>query len=381
MTSPIQTLAPGIKVIASPQTWMEGAAIQQLTTTAGLAGMRQVVGMPDLHPGRGYPVGAAFFSEGRLYPALVGNDIGCGMSLWGTDLPTAKLHLDKLERRWRSMDDPLDETDEGELLEPEWKDHPHRRALGTLGGGNHFAELLRIDTEYDGATLSALGFTPKTAVLLVHSGSRGLGEAILRKHVDDFGHHGLEGGSKDAAEYLSQHQDALLFAAANRRCIAKRSLARLRIEGSQALDLLHNFVEPTTIGGVSGWLHRKGAAAANAGVVVIPGSRGDHSYLVEPIPSEKSLFSLAHGAGRKWGRADCKGRLSGRYKEQDLQRTVLGSRVICEDRALIFEEAPEAYKKINSVIDDLVAAGLIRLLARMTPILTYKTRRGNRDCS
>ncbi len=58
--------------------------------------MHRVAGMSDLHPGRGYPVGAAFFAIGRLYPALVGNDIGCGMALWRTDIPTAKLHLDKL---------------------------------------------------------------------------------------------------------------------------------------------------------------------------------------------------------------------------------------------------------------------------------------------
>ena len=69
-------------VVASDTTWMEDAALQQLLTTSQLEGMQRVAGMPDLHPGRGYPVGAAFFSTGRFYPALVGNDIGCGMALW-----------------------------------------------------------------------------------------------------------------------------------------------------------------------------------------------------------------------------------------------------------------------------------------------------------
>ena len=85
----IRNLSDGVVLIAADDTWIEGKAIQQLETTARLPGMHRVAGMPDLHPGRGYPVGAAFFAIGRLYPALVGNDIGCGMALWRTDLPTA----------------------------------------------------------------------------------------------------------------------------------------------------------------------------------------------------------------------------------------------------------------------------------------------------
>lgn len=69
-------LFDGVSLIASDDTWIEGDAIRQLQTAKALDGMRHVVGMPDLHPGRGYPVGAAFFSVGRLYPALIGNDIG-----------------------------------------------------------------------------------------------------------------------------------------------------------------------------------------------------------------------------------------------------------------------------------------------------------------
>ncbi|MFX8293439.1 RtcB family protein, partial [Acinetobacter baumannii] len=66
--------------------------------------------MPDLHPGRGYPVGAAFFSVGRLYPALIGGDIGCGMTLWATDLDANKVSLDKLDKRLGNIDTPLDES-------------------------------------------------------------------------------------------------------------------------------------------------------------------------------------------------------------------------------------------------------------------------------
>ena len=70
----IRNLSDSAVLVAADDTWIEGKAIQQLETTARLAGMHRVAGMPDLHPGRGYPVGAAFFSVGRFYPALVGND-------------------------------------------------------------------------------------------------------------------------------------------------------------------------------------------------------------------------------------------------------------------------------------------------------------------
>ena len=82
-----------VAIIASERLWLEDSAVQQLNTTAQLAGMVRVVGLPDLHPGRGYPVGAAFFSVGRFYPALVGNDIGCGMALWQTDILAGKAKL------------------------------------------------------------------------------------------------------------------------------------------------------------------------------------------------------------------------------------------------------------------------------------------------
>jgi release factor H-coupled RctB family protein len=170
----IRNLSDGVVLIAADDTWIEGKAIQQLETTALLPGMQRVAGMPDLHPGRGYPVGAAFFSIGRLYPALVGNDIGCGMALWRTDIPTAKLHLDKLEKRLGSLDAPLDEDWAEAIAAFDLPACGHERSLGTIGGGNHFAELQQLDLSYDDAALERLGITRNRLLLLVHSGSRGL---------------------------------------------------------------------------------------------------------------------------------------------------------------------------------------------------------------
>ncbi|MET2522239.1 RNA ligase RtcB family protein [Ralstonia pseudosolanacearum] len=367
-------LADGVTLIASDNTWIEGNAIQQLQTTATLPGMRHVAGMPDLHPGRGYPVGAAFFSVGRLYPALIGNDIGCGMALWATDLDANKARLDKLEKQLGNLDGPLDDA-WGELataLAPAGTGFD--AALGTIGGGNHFAELQQIDTVYDDAAADALGLRARQLLLLVHSGSRGLGQAILDEQLGTHGHDGLPQGSPECAAYLARHDTALRFAKANRELIARRMLDRLHTQGRPLLDVHHNLVMPATIEGEPGWLHRKGATPSDAGPVVIPGSRGDFSYVVVPQPSEHSLFSLAHGAGRKWMRSECKDRLARRFSPAQLNRTRLGSHVICEDKQLIYEEAPEAYKPVDSVIAPLEQAGLVKVLARLRPVLTYKTR-------
>ncbi len=110
---------------------------------------------------------------------------------------------------------------------------------------------------------------------------------------------------------------------------------------------------------------------------MIPGSRGTPSYLVRALASEgeKAAWSLAHGAGRRWQRGYAKSRLSHKYRVEDLQRTELGGRVICEDRELLYDEAPQAYKDIAQVIADLEAAGLIATIAVYRPVLTYKVRR------
>ena len=372
----IQALSESVTLIASDDTWIEGNAIQQLHTTARLAGMRRVAGMPDLHPGRGYPVGAAFFSTGRLYPALIGGDIGCGMSLWSTGIDARKAATAKLEKRLGDIDGPLNDCWQPLVDELAPADVGHRQALGTIGGGNHFAELQRIDTVCDPQAVDALGLDLDRLVLLVHSGSRGLGRAILEEHVQRHGHDGLAEDSADCQAYLARHDAALRYAQANRQLVARRMLDRLGTEGGQLLDVHHNLVTRAEVQGERGWLHRKGATPSDGGLVVIPGSRGDFSYLVAPVPSAASLYSLAHGAGRKWMRSECKDRLFKRYSPAQLAKTRLGSHVICEDKQLIYEEAPEAYKPVDSIIASLEQAGLLTVLAKLRPVLTYKTRGG-----
>ena len=364
-----------IQIIADSNTWIEGNAVAQLETTARLPHMLRVAGMPDLHAGRGYPVGAAFFSDHHFYPALIGNDIGCGMAFWQTDLRAAKLKPAKLAKQLGNIDTPLDKDEQVDLLGDavDMRQFSDGLAVGTIGGGNHFAELQTVDTVYR-ADLLPTDFDENHLQLLVHSGSRGLGQQILQRHIAAFGHQGLAEEGEAAAAYLAEHQAALEFASLNRRLIAARMLDRWRAEGTCLLNVHHNFLEQTEIDDTIGWLHRKGATPTDKGLVMIPGSRGDYSYLVRPAEDcQISLNTLAHGAGRKWQRGECKGRLSHKYTVDSLRQTEFGSVVVCQDKALIFEEAPQAYKSIDSVIAAMKNAGLIELVARFKPVLTYKT--------
>ena len=103
------------------------------------------------------------------------------------------------------------------------------------------------------------------------------------------------------------------------------------------------------------------------------------SYLVKPIGDGQShAWSLAHDVGRKWARSDARQRMRERFSAVELAQTSLGGRVVCEERDLLYEEAPAAYKNIEAVIADLVAAGLVSVIATLRPLLTYKTRKVRR---
>jgi release factor H-coupled RctB family protein len=360
-----------IKIFASADTWIEGEAVRQLERVASMNGMKKVAGLPDLHPGKGSPIGAAMLSEGIIYPYLIGPDIGCGMALFETEMLVSKAKPEKWFKKLRRMDEPWSDDAKKWLLEhgaqPEFIE-----AAGTIGHGNHFAELMRIQEIHDSETFEKLNLAKDRVFLLVHSGSRGLGDMILRDHSDKFRDSGLEAGSADAVEYLARHDNALIWARANRHLIAHRLLEQLDSGYRILLDLCHNSISAISSNLL---LHRKGAAPSDQDIAVIPGSRGTYSYLVKPMGSqEDNLLSIPHGAGRKWKRSDCRDRLRDRFKVESLCRTKLGSFVICEDREVLYEEAPQAYKDIDKVIHDMVDIGLIEVVASFRPLLTYKGR-------
>jgi release factor H-coupled RctB family protein len=373
-----QTETP-VRLFASTQSWIEGEAVRQLYATAKLAGMRQAVGFPDLHPGKGSPVGAAFVTEGVIYPHLIGGDIGCGMALFQTDLVRRDAKLDRWAKLEFNLEHPWDEDVGAFLAEHELESTESDTALGTIGGGNHFAEVQTIEKVLDAAEFKKLDLGKQQLMVLVHSGSRGLGETILRAHVDEHCANGVTADSAAAEEYLRGHDSAVRWAKTNRELIAQRFATTLGAEAKCVWDGCHNSITCCESDGSNVWLHRKGAVDANADFVVIPGSRGSLSYLVKPTGDGGShAWSLAHGAGRKWTRSDARQRMRERFSVSELAQTPLGGRVVCEERDLLYEEAPAAYKNIEAVIPDLVAAGLVSVIATLRPLLTYKTRKMRR---
>eukprot|EP00160_Parvularia_atlantis_P000089 Unigene10078_Nuclearia_a/m.30759 Unigene10078_Nuclearia_a/g.30759 ORF Unigene10078_Nuclearia_a/g.30759 Unigene10078_Nuclearia_a/m.30759 type:complete len:464 (-) Unigene10078_Nuclearia_a:588-1979(-) len=368
-----------VVIVLARHSWLEDEAVAQLRRTAGLPGIRVAAGMPDLHPGKGFPVGAAFASQRLIYPVLIGNDIGCGMALYRTALHAnerspARLaqQLRGLEGRWRG-DVAAWAVAHG--LEPLPTDSA---TMGTIGGGNHFAELQAVERIVDEHVFrNELGLMPDNLYLLVHSGSRSLGAAVLDEVIAAHGTAGLPEDSDAAADYMRKHDNACRWALANRELIARRVLDCLTVDAAKVLDIWHNNVTLTEFPeGDKLWLHRKGAAPADRGPLVIPGSRGTLSYLLQPIGDQApNAYSLAHGAGRKWNRTKALQKNREHFQSAEaLLETALGSVVVCEDKTLLYEEAPDAYKEVDDIIRDLEEAGLVRIVAVLRPVVTYKMR-------
>ncbi|WP_184846241.1 RNA ligase RtcB family protein [Allocatelliglobosispora scoriae] len=352
-----------VSVFASPTSWIESDAVDQCHQVAALDGMIHVAAMPDLHPGKGAPIGAAMSST-VLYPLLVGSDIGCGIAVFPITLHRPQ--PEKLAARFPDLDHTIDPDD------PAWTvldgDIPagHTEGLGTVGRGNHFVELARIETVFDPDHAARLGLAAGDLVLIVHSGSRGLGEQILRAHTEVHG----AGPAADPAAYLAAHDDAVRWGSLNRRLMAARVAHALGAEPTEPIvDQCHNLVEVHD--GV--YLHRKGAAPGDGRDVLIAGTRGTPSYLVAAHAGPDANHSVAHGAGRKMSRADALRRGRAKHTVEELRRTPVGSVVVCGDRQLLFEEAPTAYKRIERVIDDLVDHRLATPIATTVPLVTYKT--------
>jgi release factor H-coupled RctB family protein len=396
-------------LLSSPDVWMESEATRQLDAVARLDGCVHVAGMPDLHPGRGYPIGAVVATRDVVHPHLVGGDAGCGVRLVVTSV--ARVAPDRLERRLRAAfaSAPLAGADPAALFAAAWHGGaqglaqvagipdelrhlaatagaeddlppsgdatPYRAgfegSLGTIGGGNHFAEVARVGRVLDPAAGAAIGLARDAVVVLAHSGSRGLGTALAAT----WSTRALRGDERD--RYLGELAGACRFARANRLVLTYRLLAALgslrdhTLRG--AFDLSHNDVRTEAVAGVAAFVHRKGAAPAAAdALTIVLGSRGAPSWIMKGTGAEAGLSSVAHGAGRKMTRSEATAKLKHRYLRREVTRSALGGRVLCDDPALLFEEHPDAYKPIEPVIAALEAHGQATRVAALTPLLTVK---------
>lgn len=348
-----------MSVFASPSSWIESDALDQCHQVAALDGMVHVAAMPDLHPGKGAPIGAAMSSR-VLYPFLVGSDIGCGIAVFPIRIkrPVAE----KLAARFPDLDRPVDPASLDADIPAGYAEQ-----LGTVGRGNHFVELARVHTVHDDAHADRLGLDRDDLVLIVHSGSRGLGERILRAHTEVHG----AGPAADVGAYLTAHDEAVRWGSLNRRLMAARVADALGADAADPIvDECHNSVSI-----VDGrYLHRKGAANGDGRDVLIAGTRGTPSFLVAAHAGADANYSVAHGAGRKMSRSDALRRGKAKHTVEELRRTPVGSYVVCGDRQLLFEEAPTAYKRIEQVVADLVAHDLATPVVTTVPVVTYKVR-------
>lgn len=397
------TLPPHTALIANPNVWMESAGIEQLARVASQPGCVRAVGMPDLHPGRGIPIGAAFAFEHCVLPDLVGGDAGCGVLtvVARRDGPRG----DALERRvLAALEEPLLPDVPAEmLLQACWHKGPrgllelanvppllgelasryddhedasgalptglaYAQQLGSVGGGNHFAEIARVDKLHDRARARAFSLEPDAQVVLVHSGSRALGTALAERYTGQT----LRGDAIHG--YLADLRGAIRYARSNRLLMAWRILRAAGITSSgrvaQLFDIVHNAVERLAD---NTYLHRKGAAPAELGQpTVVLGSRGAPSWIMEGLGNAACLCCVAHGAGRRMARSEAYSKLRARYTRASLARSDLGSRVLCDDTTLMYEEHPDAYKPIEPVVQSLEEAGAARRLAALIPMITVK---------
>jgi release factor H-coupled RctB family protein len=360
-----------VKVIKSEKSWMESNAIEQLEKVSELKGVVKAVGLPDLHFGK-TPVGASIITKDIIYPHLVGNDVGCGMALFSTNISKGKFKFDKVRGKLQRLDG-LESVDITNLIEE--IDLPMKEALGTVGSGNHFAEFQQIEKIYDEKALEEIGISKGEIYLLVHSGSRGYGEYILRKYIDRYScQDGLKEDSEGYKGYFEEHDKAVEFGKVNREMIAYRLLTTIGAkDNAKLLDSVHNSIVIKEHDGEKLYVHRKGAAPADASYVIIAGTRGSNSYIVKPkSDSFDYAYSVAHGAGRRWNRFSCKERLETVYPDKSLREKLLGSNLIYNDRRVLYEEAPEAYKSIDKVIEDMISEDMIDVVATLKPLITYK---------
>ncbi|AKU93678.1 hypothetical protein AKJ09_00342 [Labilithrix luteola] len=401
---------PGFaRVFDGPGVWMEGNATDQIASVAALPGCLRVAGMPDLHAGRDFPIGAVVATQDVVYPLLVGGDAGCGARI----VVTNEDHVspDKLERRIRRAweESIFEDVEPSRLFDAAWSQGPAgllevdgvpealRRlaaldttddalppsgdpsrfragfegALGSIGGGNHFAEISKVSHVVDSEAGKTIGLEKNSLVALVHSGSRGLGAALFRAWCA----RPLVGAEIGA--YLGELAGACRFARTNRLVVAYRLLSALSALRAGAIrgsfDVTHNDVRAELVSGAPAWIHRKGAAPAyESAFTVVLGSRGAPSWVMKGNGEEASLRSVAHGAGRRMGRTEAREKVRARYHRAELSRSPGGGRVICDDKDLLFEEHPDAYKAIEPIICALEANRLATRVASLVPVVTVK---------
>lgn len=347
--------------------------------------VQHVAVMPDIHLANEVCVGVAAATGHSIYPAAVGSDIGCGMAAIGfeasadflaNEKPAARLLagmyrlIPAIKHQAETVPAELPEAlQQAPLSDPRLerlKQRDGRYQFGTLGRGNHFVELQADEQD--------------RLWLMVHSGSRGMGQAISGHHVRRARQAGLrdklirfDADSALGQAYLADAAWAIAYAEQNRLAIigaVERLLGDLLGAAADRQSLIHsnhNHVRRELHGGRLYWVHRKGALSAAAGEPgVIPGSMGAASFHVAGRGEPDALCSSSHGAGRAFSRGEASKRISARRMEQEMQGVWFDHRRL----TLLRDEAPSAYKDIHVVMR--AQRDLTRVTRQLRPLLSYK---------
>jgi tRNA-splicing ligase RtcB len=353
------------------------AALDRLSRSDDL---QTVAVMPDVHLASDVCIGTVVSTTHLLYPNAVGGDIGCGMAAMAFD-GTAEIIRDRRTAarilagfaemvpvlKQHQAPEPPSELFVRSLTDPGLERHRDREGLmqlGTLGRGNHFLELQSDEEE--------------RLWLMVHSGSRSIGQQIRDQHLRGCRRSVTGLGYLDAREpagqaYLADMAWALDYAAENRRRIVAaaggvvEAVTGIRADASSLIQCHHNHVERVGDAETGRWIHRKGAISAREDELgIIPGSMGDVSFHVMGRGVAEALWSSSHGAGRAMSRTEARRRISTRDLERDTDGVWFDRRKVW----LLVDEAPGAYKDITKVM--AAQRELTRIVRRLRPVLSYK---------
>ena len=427
-----------------------------VATLPGIVGAS--LAMPDIHQGYGFPIGgvaAMDWETGVVSPGGVGFDINCGVRLVRTtlaaeevrprmrelvdqvfrDVPCGtggegpvRINKPQLDQVLAKGAEWMVENGYGEPRDAEFTEERGRmegadpgqvseRAkergrpqLGTLGSGNHFLEIQRVERVFDTEAARAMGMEEGQAVVLIHCGSRGLGHQVCTDYLAQMGaamkryHITLPDRqlacvpihSPEGQAYLGAMRAAANFAWANRQAILhflRGSFERIfgrQVRLDLVYDVCHNIAKRErhrVEGEVRDVLvHRKGATRAfppghrdlpdsyrHIGQpVLIPGSMGTASWVLTGAEGamQETFGSVCHGAGRLMSRTAARQGRNAREVQKRLEEQ--GILVRSETRDGILEEVPEAYKDVDEVIEVVHQAGLACKVARLRPMGVIK---------
>ncbi len=441
----------------------EAEPLQQVINVAHLPGIHQnALAMPDIHWGYGFPIGgvaATDWQDGVISPGGVGYDINCGVRLISTQLNNDQIQpkkaklvqelfhkiptgvgsshaIRKLSNKelcnaitrgvsWvinqgfgRTSD--LAFTEENGCLPNADADLVSSRAMergrdqmGTLGSGNHFLEIGKVDRIYDEVSAQVLGLFKDQIVILIHTGSRGLGYQICEDYLKVMGQASQKYRiklpdrqlasapiqSQEGSQYLAAMACAANFAWCNRQVIMSLAekvfqqvlhISEHELGANLIYDISHNIAKKEqhivndkkqTV-----CVHRKGATRAFGPenpvlpdiykkigqLVLIPGDMGRYSYLcLGTKKAEQETFgSSCHGAGRILSRRQAKKKASGRnlFKELADKNIIVQTR----GKGTMAEEMPDAYKDVSEVVEVMHQSGITKKVVRLRPIGVIK---------